>query len=183
MSEPVSALNGASYEGFATVRDAGTFGMVTLRVLPDTAGLDEAIREATGCTRPERRRITTAGACSVLWMSPDEYLFIVPRDDAARVVATLNARLAGRHHLAVDVSGARAVFRIEGTRADQVLRKLSPADIDAMAPDEVRRTRLAQVAAAFWAADEGYTLIVFRSVAGYVMNLLSMAARPGGELS
>ncbi|GAB1363642.1 hypothetical protein MASR1M32_28780 [Rhodobacter sp.] len=91
--------------------------------------------------------------------------------------------LAGEHHLAADVSDARAIFRIEGAKADQVLAKLCPADLARMQPAELRRTRVAQVAGAFWAADgAGYTLVSFRSVAGYVMGLLTHSAMAGSEL-
>jgi sarcosine oxidase, subunit gamma len=90
--------------------------------------------------------------------------------------------LAGEHHLAVDVSDARAVFRVEGLRSDQVLMKLSPVDLAGLAEGELRRTRTAQVAAAFWAADGGYSVVCFRSVAEYVMGLLSHAAMPGAEV-
>jgi sarcosine oxidase, subunit gamma len=38
------------------------------------------------------------------------------------------------------------------------------------------------VAAAFWQHDGGYTLVCFRSVAGYVMGLLSHSAMVGSEL-
>ena len=60
--------------------------------------------------------------------------------------------------------------------------KLAPVDFSALAPGELRRTRVAQVAAAFWAEGDGYTLISFRSVAGYVMGLLEHSAQPGSDL-
>ncbi len=90
--------------------------------------------------------------------------------------------LAGEHYLAVDVSDARAVFRIEGARAAEVLLKLCPVDHVPLAPGELRRTRAAQVACAFWRDDDGYTLVCFRSVAAYVMGLLRHSAQPGSEL-
>ena len=80
------------------------------------------------------------------------------------------------------VSDARAVFRIEGDKADQVIRKLSPVDLDRLEPGELRRTRAAQVAAAFWRQGDGFTLVCFRSVAAYVMGLLSHSAMKGSEL-
>ncbi len=69
-------------------------------------------------------------------------------------------------------------------KADQVLRKLTPADIDALGLNEIRRTRIAQVAGAFWrsGADE-ITLVTFRSVAKYMMDVLDMSARAGSELA
>ena len=182
MSKVVSALNGATAGGFASVREIGPLGMISLRAKPDVAGLAAAITAATGTALPAQRRIETAGGNACAWMSPDEYLLIVPYDQVAGALATLADKLAGQHHLAVDVSDARAVFRLEGDAADQALMKLAPADLAALAPGEVRRTRLAQVAGAFWAADGGYTLVCFRSVAGYVMGLLSHSVTSGSEL-
>jgi sarcosine oxidase, subunit gamma len=67
-------------------------------------------------------------------------------------------------------------------RGVDVLMKLVPVDLAGLADGELRRTRAAQVAAAFWAADGGYTVVCFRSVAGYVMDILTHAAQPGAEL-
>lgn len=182
MSDPVSALGGASFDGFASVREIGPLGMITLRAKSGTPGLEAAVQAATGCALPEQRRIVRQGAHAVGWMSPDELLVILPYAEVASALTATAQALQGQHHLAVDVSDARAVFRIEGEKADQVLRKLSPVDFDRLEPNELRRSRAAQVAAAFWAEDGGFTLVCFRSVAGYVMGLLSTSARPGSEL-
>jgi sarcosine oxidase, subunit gamma len=182
MSDPVFAL-GVSYDGFASVREAGPLGMITLRAKPQLPGLAEAVLAATGCALPAPRRIVKAGSRAAGWMSPDEYLLILPHAEVAAGLAAIAAALSGQHHLAVDVSDARAVFRIEGARADQVLRKLAPGDLDLLAADELRRTRVAQVAGAFWRDGDGYTLVTFRSVAGYVMDLLRHSAQPGSTLN
>lgn len=182
MSEPVSALGHAAFDGFASIREIGPLGMLTLRAKPDHPGLDAAL-QAIGLTRPAPRRITHDGLRSCGWMSPDEYLVVLPYGEAAAAQATLEARLAGTHHLVANVSDARAVFRIEGEKAGQVLQKLMPVDFATLAPNELRRSRAAQVAAAIWAQDGGFTLVCFRSVAGYVMGLLSHSAMPGSEFS
>lgn len=178
----VSPLGGASATGFAAVKEIGPLGMITLRAKPQTFGLAAAVQAAVGTTLPEPRKICRQGQAACAWMSPDEYLLIMPHDKVPAALAALAEGLVGQHHLAADVSDARAMFRIEGPQADQVLRKLSPADLDIMAEDEVRRSRLAQVAAAFWAGEGGYTLVCFRSVAAYVLALLANAARPGSGL-
>lgn len=183
MSDAVSALNGASFDGFARIREIGPLGMITLRAKPDVKGLAAAVKAVTGTALPEVRRIATNGDKAAGWMSPDEYLLVVPYAEVAAAIATLADKLKGEHHLAVDVSDARAVFRIEGPKADQVLAKLAPVDLPTLAPNELRRSRAGQVAAAFWKDDQGYTLVCFRSVAGYVMGLLSHSAQPGSELS
>lgn len=182
MSDPVSPLGGARFDGFATIREIGPLGMITLRAKGLTS-LDKVVRSVTGAKLPAPRRIEVNGDRACGWMSADEYLLVLPYAQVAPALAALDAGLAGQHFLAVDVSDARAVFRIEGAQAADVLRKLTPADLDAMQPGELRRSRTAQVAAAFWQADGGYTLVCFRSVAGYVMGLLTHAAAPGSALN
>lgn len=182
MSDPVSALGGGSFDGFANIREIGPLGMISLRAKPGVEGLAAAVRAVTGTDLPTQRRIEQAGARASGWMSPDEYLLILPYGDTGAAMAQLAEGLKGQHHLAAVVSDARAVFRIEGPKADQVIRKLSPVDLDTLAPGELRRTRAAQVAAAFWRQGDGYTLVCFRSVAEYVMGLLKHASQPGSEL-
>ena len=182
MSDPISAQNGASFEGFAAIREIGPIGMITLRAKAGTKGLDKAVKAATGCGLPAMLRIEVQGDRAAGWMSPDELLLIVPYDGVEKALTAIAAALKGQHHLAVNVSDARAVFRVEGAKADQVMRKISPVDFDALTPGELRRTRAAQVAAAFWRDEAGFTVVCFRSVAGYVMALLSQSAQPGSEL-
>ena len=181
MSEPASALGHAAFEGFAIIREIGPLGMLSLRAGPDLAGLPEALA-ALGLTRPEPRRITATGMRACGWMSPDEYLIVLPYDEALAAMATLGQHLSGTHHLVANVSDARAVFRIEGDKAAQVLTKLMPVDFAMLAPGELRRSRAAQVAAAVWVQDGGFMLVCFRSAASYVMGLLSHSAMPGSEL-
>jgi len=182
MSEPVSALRGATATGFASIREVGPVGMITLRAKPDVKGLAAAVKAAVGTGVPAVRRIEIEGDRACGWMSPDEYLLVLPCAAVAGAMAALTKALAGEHHLAANVSDARAVFRIEGDKADQVLRKLSPVDFDGLEPGELRRSRSAQVAAAFWQDGDGFTLVCFRSVAAYVMGLLTHSAMPGSEL-
>lgn len=183
MSKAVSALGGVSHKGFATVAEAGLRGMITLRGDLASAAMKKAVKAAAGTAVPAQRRIEISGDRAAAWMSPDELLILVPYEAVLDAVATLEQSLAGTHHLVADVSDARAVFTVAGAGAEQVLMKLCPADIAALAPGEIRRTRAAQVAAAFWkSGEEEFTLVSFRSVAGYVMGLLETAARAGSEL-
>ncbi len=179
MSEPISALGHARFDGFVTIREIGPLGMITLRCDPgEAAGALEAQR----FPMPAQRRIARRGDRAAGWMSPDEMLLILPYPEVRTTIDGLGTTMGRKHHLAVDVSDARAVFRIEGAQADQVLMKLCPVDLAGLEPGELRRTRAAQVAAAFWAEDGGFTLVSFRSVAGYVMGLLTHSAMPGSEL-
>jgi sarcosine oxidase, subunit gamma len=181
MSEPVTPqvvtpLGGLSAEGIAVVREIGPIGMIILRVKNGTEEIEIAIKNAMGSGLPARRAIARNDGRAVAWMSPDEYLLILPRAEVGAVLATLSAALDGQHHLAVDVSDARAVFHVEGSRADEVVQKLCPVDLQTLGPDEVRRTRAAQVAAALWREGGGLTIVTFRSVARYAFDILANAA-------
>ena len=182
MSDPVSALGGKSYDGFAQIREIGPLGMISLRCDLSDKALPALIKSITGTRMPAARRIESKDGNAAGWMSPDEMLLILPYNNVTEVLEVIGKKLNGIHHLAVDVSDARAVFRITGPKAAEVLMKLAPADLDALGPNELRRTRVAQVAAAFWQDAEGFTLVSFRSVAGYVMGLLEHSAMVGSDL-
>lgn len=183
MSNAVSALDGKSYTGFVTVSEAGLQGMITVRGALASAALKKAVKAAAGVDVPAPRRITMKGDRGAGWMSPDELLLLVPYAEVTATVAALNAALADEHALVADVSDARAMFRVKGARAAEVLMKLSPVDFEKLEPHELRRTRAAQVAAALWKSDKDeFTIVSFRSVAGYLFGLLEVSARPGSEI-
>ena len=183
MSEAVSALDSATYEGFCTVREAGLVGMITLRGDLASEAMAKAVKAVTGAAMPGQGGVTVGKKGKAAWMSPDELLLMVDHAGAEADVAKLGKALAKDHALAVNVSDARAVFHVSGTGAREVLAKLSPADVFALAPGQMRRTRLAQVAGAFHMLDDTtFEVVCFRSVAGYVFDLLCNAAKPGSEV-
>ena len=189
MSEPVSALNGASFDGLVTLKDSGPVGMITLRGDLSAAPMAQALDKAMGLSMPQQRRImaNTDGTRHAAWMSPDELLLILPYMQVSDALAALASALAGTHHLAENVSDARALIAVSGPDAHvrEVLAKLAPVDLhpDHFTPGDIRRTRLAQVAAAFWMTRAGQAhVICFRSVASYVFDILSAAADPAAKV-
>lgn len=185
MSDPVSALNHVSYTGIARIEETGLQGMITLRGDLSSAALGKAVKAVTGQDVPDVRRVAVDGDSGACWMSPDELLLLVPYAKVEAKLADLNEALKGEHALAVNVSDARAVFRVSDGPAREVMAKLAPVDLSpgVFEPGEIRRTRLAQVAGAFWMEEDGaFRVICFRSVADYVFKLLSVAAQPGSEV-
>ncbi|UWR51454.1 sarcosine oxidase subunit gamma [Phaeobacter inhibens] len=185
MSDPVSAMNGAKFSGLAQVEDSGLQGMITLRGDLASATLKAAVKAATGADVPTSGQISLTEQGGVAWMSPDELLLLVPYAEVEAKVAELSEALKGEHALAVNVSDARGVFRLSGDGAREVLAKICPVDMSAEAfkPGQFRRTRMAQVAAAFWLDNNGaFHIVCFRSVGGYVYNLLCTAAHPQSKV-
>lgn len=167
----------ADMTALARIIPVADLGMLTIRA--DLARAGDAIAEAAGLAIPGVTRFTTDGSRTLGWMSPDELLLTLPAPEAPEALAALQSALLGEHHLAADVSAMRVAFDVLGDGADQVLAKLSPTDFDTLPPDALRRSRLAQVAAAFWRVPGGWRVIAFRSVEAYLRQLLETAAAPG----
>lgn len=178
MSDPISACPGAEFHGAITIKDAGVVGMITLRGDLSDERLAKAVKSATGLAMPAVRGVKRGAKGGVAWMSPDELLLFVDYAKADQTVEALNGALNGSHFLAVNVSDARAMFTLEGPGVRDVIAKGSPANMDANALPlgEIRRSRLGQLAVAFWLEAEGRgNLVCFRSVGAHVFNWLCVA--------
>lgn len=182
MSNAVSALNGKTATGPVTVQELGLTGMVTLRGDFEDEGFAAAVTQLTGLQIPDVRQFQTDGVKTVLWMSPDELLVVLPYAEVNAFVAGMNDALAGSHYLVANVSDARAIFRVSGDYAGEVLGKNAPVDFEAsqFVAGMVRRSRVGQVAAAYWKLDDGsFRVVCFRSVAEYVFGLIATSAKAG----
>ncbi|MCP5088562.1 MAG: hypothetical protein GY952_17370 [Rhodobacteraceae bacterium] len=180
MSDALSVMNGASHAGAVEVRDAGLKGMITLRGDLSSDKIAKAVKSAVGLAMPSQRGIKSGAKGAVAWMSPDELLLFCDYSQAEAVVAKLEKSLKGEHFLAVNVSDARASFTLSGAGVREVIAKGSPADLspEGLPLGEVRRSRLGQVATAFWLSDaETMELVCFRSVGTFVYKWLCTAAK------
>ena len=186
MSDPVTALKGAKgTAGFATVTEIGPVGMITLRGDFANKAVVKAAVAASGMTFPEQRRCATQGDQGMAWMSPDEVLIMCPYAEVHDRLENLQTALAKHHALAVNVSDARAVFRVRSPKVREVVAKVAPVDMDeaAFTIGMFRRTRFAQVPAAFWMPEADVIQVVcFRSVAQYMFDILNNAAKTGSEV-
>ncbi len=186
MSKTVTALNGVSFDaGIAQIEEVPLQGMITLRGDLASVNVKNAATGVTGVDFPAARMANCVAESGLCWMSPDEILILCPYADVATHLSQITHTLGNEHALAVDVSDARASFRVSGAHARDVLSKICPVDLtpSAFAPGDFRRTRLAQVPAAFWMRDENtFQIICFRSQAQYVFDVLKVAAQPGSEI-
>ncbi len=170
-------------EPIAIVAPAPPPGMITLKGDLSGAAMKRAVKGAAGLGVPDLRAIERKGERAVAWMAPDELMLFVPRGEVAAALAAARKGLGPGHGLAADVSDARALFTVSGPDARDALAKLTPADMSALRPGEMRRTRLSQVPAAIWQSGEAeFSVMVFRSVAEYAQKLLEVASAPGSAV-
>lgn len=166
-----------------TVEEAPLVGMITLRGDLASPAMAAAVSKACGAAIPAQRRFEQGtGADIAVWMSPDELLLLVPYAEAETRAQAASAELAGEPHLAVNVSDARAVIRVSGAGAREVLAKGAPVDLSAAAfsVGDVRRTRIETIAAGVWMTSDNpdaFTVVCFRSVSAHLWMWLTESAR------
>ncbi|WP_250258046.1 sarcosine oxidase subunit gamma family protein [Dermabacter sp. Marseille-Q3180] len=68
-------------------------------------------------------------ASHVLWLSPDEFLYVDPSDTTQAAVADFEACLEGLPGHAVDLSANRTVFELSGRASEDLLEKGCNADL------------------------------------------------------
>ncbi|MCV2875664.1 sarcosine oxidase subunit gamma [Rhodobacteraceae bacterium XHP0102] len=173
---------------YVSVTELPLQGMITLRADLAQKSVATAVKAITGLAMPAPREIVEKGGYGIAWMSHDEVMILCPAAECSAHVATLDKKLAKLHHLALDMSDARAVFEITAPNAGALrdtLAKLMPADFhpDTFGMGELRRSRVAQAAAAVWlTSPKTARLFCFRSVAQYVHDLLRVSGAKGGEV-
>jgi len=153
-------------------------GMVTLKADLADKPTRAMIKKILGAPVPRQRRISG----NVAWMAPDELLVILPDGADPEALAERLNREIKAPVLAVDVSDARAVFSLKGGKSREVLAKGAPVDLslEGFGVGEIRRTRLGQVAVAFWLeAEDEITLVCFASLKQFVFDWLVRAAQKG----
>ena len=183
MSNIQTAMNGARATGYVDMSEAAATGMITLRGDLADAGVQKAVKSVIGAGVPATLAVTDADAGQILWMSPDELMIVCAYDQADQVVADLIAALGDTHSMVVNVSDARAVFDLQGAATSEIIAKLAPIDMKSMQAGTLRRTRFAQIPAAFWmTSNDSARIICFRSVAEYMFNQLRNSSYAGFEV-
>ncbi|MAY69866.1 MAG: sarcosine oxidase subunit gamma [Halomonas sp.] len=85
--------------------------------------LDEAVRAVLGLSLPARPLELSQGErASLQWLSPDEWLAVLPQGDAFRVETALRSALGDASVAFSDVSAGQTVIELAGD--DQALREL-----------------------------------------------------------
>ena len=182
---PAMPLGDRGTGALAVIEEMSPRAMILLRGDFADPSVGGAVRAATGAGMPDALSMTRGDGGMACWMSPDELLLILPFDAREAALERLCETLDGGSYLVADVSDMRALFRVPGRNARDVLAKLVPLDLspDGFGAGTFRRTRLAQVAAALWMDDrsdqEAFEVMVMRSQAEYAFAVLRAAAAHG----
>ncbi len=200
MGERLSPLVGyADRFAEAAVRSAGAVrfeeqpfpAQIDLRLDPDGPAAARVGR-ALGLSLPgEPGTSAAAGRVRVLSLGPDEWLVIGPTGHEVELATRLDAAVGAEHGSVVDVSAYRTSVLVAGTRSRDVLAHGCALDLHprVFGPGRCAQTMLARAQVVLLAggvptpaplqgrtADEGFTVLVGASFAGYVADWLVDAA-------
>jgi sarcosine oxidase, subunit gamma len=193
MSEPAfhSALaarpDRKNVEGLTiALKEIDDCGMIDLRGELKDETFSAAVSDAIGFALPsEPRTSRRQGEIAALWLSTDQWLITAPRPTVGNLHAQLTAALKGVHSLAVDMSDARTILRLEGDNVVEVLNKGTSADFTDLKEGAVRRLRYAEIAALVHVIarePDVMDLYVFRSYADYAWTYLTTTAREAARI-
>jgi sarcosine oxidase subunit gamma len=175
LADRADAIAGARATGLAALRDSGFFGQIDLRGDPSDAGIMGAARQVLGLDLPTTpNTVSVNGDRAALWLSPDEWLVVVPFATRARMIDELKRALAGRHVSITDVSANRTILELSGSKACEVLAKGCGLDLHprAFRTGQCAQTVVARSQAVIWQIDETptYRVLVRPSFAGYLTD-------------
>ncbi|MFQ5971565.1 MAG: sarcosine oxidase subunit gamma [Alphaproteobacteria bacterium] len=146
-----------------------------------------AAAEGQGRTLPREPNTVSAWDGAVaLWVAPGEW-FVVAEGDAV-AADDLRALLAGPSGAVTDLSHARTVARISGARADELIAKGCPLDLDParFPPGQCAQSVMSGVNVLLHKLDDrpSYDLYVMRSHAQHLWEwLLAAGAEFGIEIA
>lgn len=117
---------------------------------------------------------------AALWLGPDEWLLLAPKDAEDGTEDALRAALGSVPHALVRVGDRHAALTVGGPRAEALLAAGCALDLgaDAFPPGMCTRTLLAKAEIVLWRhRTDGFRLEVRRSFAAYAWDFLAEAAR------
>ena len=156
-------------------------GFISVRGEIGNPAFLDATAKALGLSLPtEPCTIVSTGSTSALWMSPDEWMIIVPRERVPVLTKALTDGLSGIRSQVVDNSGGYTQVVILGRNARDVLSHCTVYDIDHLGENRIVGTTFGKSSVYLRKHGEGYCLLLRRSFADYIWRYLDRGALPYG---
>lgn len=118
-------------KGAITLRELSRRTQINLRGNPNDSVFRRAIQNVVGIDIPTTPNTTISDQTqtAILWLGPDEWLIVGDASLADSTISLLKTEVSSLHSLAVDVSDARTVLEVSGTRSRELLAKGCSLDL------------------------------------------------------
>jgi len=173
------------HEAGCELRERPFLGHLNLRGDPAEAAFIEAVKGVVGFGLPLQPN-TTAGnrELTALWLGPDEWLLLTPRDHQARIGQALRTALGDTFAAVIDVSDGQTMITVRGAHARDLLGKGCSLDLHprVFGSGRCAQTLLAKVGVLIRQRDDSpsFDVIVRRSFADYLARWLKDAGQEYG---
>ena len=173
-----SRKDGAS----VTMSEVAHRTIVNIRGTASDPAFSSAVQNATGVVLPRAANtVSTGGARQILWLGPNEWWVTGSDGEAEALLEALRASFAGQHATACDVSESRAIIRLKGPKARDVLMRGVSLDLHPRAfhVGECVQTGLSRANALLHLIDDAPTfeIYVLKSFSDYLWRWLEIVAR------
>jgi heterotetrameric sarcosine oxidase gamma subunit len=149
----------------------------------NTAKLSETVRASTGLELPDGPKRVAEDGLALIGLAPGQWQAVAEDDDARQRLASLTQALAGIA-ATVDISDSKAVMRIAGPSAREVLAKGCQLDLHcaAFAPGDAARTAISLIPCQLWQVNvtPAYDIAVELSYAASFWHWLTASAAEFG---
>jgi sarcosine oxidase subunit gamma len=158
-----------------------------LRVIAALSGqepvVEETVRKVTGLEVPRGPKRVVAKGLALIGTAPGQWLAVAEDADATKMLDALTLELAG-HAAITEQSDSKAVIRISGTRARDVMAKGCSLDLHqrVFKPGDAATTAVALIDCQLWQIDDApsYDLAVPSSFAESFWSWLAASAAEFG---
>lgn len=157
-------------------------GYISLRGNVEQPEFLDAVHGALGAHLPTQpcSTQTLANHVQILWISPDEWLIVCPREQSANLQLLLRLALAKLHSQVVDNSGGFTTVILQGKHATDLLQHCTVYNVHDLPLGQVVGTTFGKMSCFLMRHGEGYKLVFRRSFADYIWTFLVRAAAPYG---
>ena len=169
--------------GGIQLREHKLLGHLTLRLNPENTDQLAAAERVLGMALPLQPLTSVEkGSYSVRWMSPDEWLILVPGLEAFDVESKFRDEMGG-HYSLVNSSGGSTVLELSGADVVELLKRCTPIDLHptVFPVGKVVSTVFAKSSAIIRrTGEQRFELVIRRSFSDYIWLWLQEVSREFG---
>lgn len=116
-------------EGGVTLKEHACLDHLVIRGNVDDAAFMQGCEQVLSTALPSTLQSVESNEVTVYWVSPDEWLAIMPNGRGFELENELRTAIGDTHFALVNVSGGQTLLSLSGKHAEDVLKKTTAYDV------------------------------------------------------